>query len=173
VLAFPEWQTIFDWHHTGGNISQQAMQFDLGAQGPASPNCWSGFAPWPDGQPHIVISINGGNSDDTQWSSGPTSDATCLRFAGPVFVPGHLYRVAMKITWGDHRTGAMAVWFDGTKYADVTGIDDMVYSASTGQQWGVYPKFAHYRKYNTSYPATDVWFSGLVRGSTLADVTLP
>ena len=78
-----------------------------------------------------------------------------------------------KMTWGDHGTGAAQVWIDGVQYVNVSGINTMIYSASTGQQASVYMKFANYRKYDTSYPPQDVWYSGLVLGSSLADVTIP
>jgi hypothetical protein len=175
----PDWQVFQDWHASTITcastcyIDQQPIELDVSTVGMKTPQCRSGTAAYTDGQPHLVISINGGNSDNPNWRLPTATDATCLRYNGPDFIPGHTYRVIYKMTWGDHGTGAAQVWVDGVQYVDVSGINDMIYSASTGQRASVYPKFANYRKYDTSYPPQDVWFGGLVLGSSLADVTIP
>ena len=175
----PDWQAFQDWHASTiacastCYIDQQPIELDVSTVGMKTPQCRSGTAAYADGQSHLVISINGGNSDDPNWTLPTATDATCLRYDGPDFIPGHTYRVIYKMTWGDHGTGAAQVWIDGVQYVNVSGINTMIYSASTGQQASVYMKFANYRKYDTSYPPQDVWFSGLVKGGTLADVTIP
>jgi hypothetical protein len=175
----PAWQLFQDWHASTITcastcyIDQQPIELDVSTVGLKTPQCRSGTAAYADGQPHLIISINGGNSDNPNWRLPTAPDATCLRYNGPDFIPGHTYRVIYKMTWGDHGTGAAQVWIDGTQYVNVSGINTMIYSAATGQQAGVYMKFANYRRYDTSYPPQDVWFSGLIMGSTLADVTIP
>ena len=175
----PDWQAFQDWHASTITcastcyIDQQPLELDVSTVGMKTPQCRTGTVAYADGQPHLVISINGGNSDDPNWRSPTATDATCLRYDGPDFIPGHTYRIAYEITWGDHGTGAAKVWIDGVQYVDVSGINTMIYSAATGQQAGVYMKFANYRRYDTSYPPQDVWYSGLVLGSSLADVTIP
>ena len=175
----PDWQVFQDWHASTiacastCYIDQQPIELDVSTVGMKTPQCRSGTATYADGQPHLVISINGGNADDPNWRLPTATDATCLRYNGPDFIPGHTYRVIYKMTWGDHGTGAAQVWIDGVQYVNVSGINTMIYSAATGQQASVYMKFTNYRKYDTSYPPQDVWFSGLVKGSTLSDVTIP
>jgi hypothetical protein len=175
----PDWQVFQDWHASTITcasicyINQQPISLDVVTQGMKANQCGSRLAPYSDGLPHLQISLNGGNADDPNWELPTATDATCLRYDGPDFIPGHTYRVAYEMTWGDHGTGAAKVWLDGVQYVNVSGINTMIYSASTGQQAGVYMKFANYRKYDTSYPPQDVWFSGLVKGSTLSDVTIP
>jgi hypothetical protein len=179
VKPWPAWQTFQDWHASTiacastCNISQQPIQIDVSTVGGKTNNCTGGQSAFSDGQPHLIVSLNGGNDDNANWTSPTSPDTTCLRYSGPDFIPGHTYRVIYKMTWGDHRTGAAQVWIDGVQYANVSGIDTMIYSAATGQQASVYMKFANYRHYDTSYPPQDIWFSGLVKGSSLSDVTIP
>jgi hypothetical protein len=123
-------------------------------------------------QPRLGIQLNGGDQNDSNWPNEGDGRITCHRYAGPAFYPGRLYRVQMKITWGAHMDGALQVWVNGVKYVDVTGISNLWYSGTTVDS-NTYPVFENYRYYDTSLPTNDVYYGGLIRGSTQADVTVP
>ena len=94
----PDWQVFQDWHASTiacastCYIDQQPIELDVSTVGMKTPQCRSGTATYADGQPHLVISINGGNADDPNWRLPTATDATCLRYNGPDFIPGHTYR---------------------------------------------------------------------------------
>jgi hypothetical protein len=121
--------------------------------------------------PRLELQVNGGNQDDPDWWIKDGNGNTMHRYLGPVFTPGHLYRVQFKVTWGAHMNGAIQLWIDGVKYVDVAGICNLWYSGTTD---GVnYALFENYRKYDTSLPINDVYYGGLLTGTTQADVTVP
>jgi len=167
----PNWNAIFTWHGSiegGGNpigigIAAKGWTNLNGAQLTNS----SGYTAWPDGRPHVVLEVNGG--DSAKW---PTGGATALRFAGPPFEPGHLYRFEMKVTWSDSYQGAIEWWVDGVKYADVTGISNL--QVTNGVHGNVWPTFENYRPYTSSFSGTIInYYGGLITGSTRTDVTVP
>lgn len=158
--SFPNWNTIFTWHpggSAGGGTGLGVWTRDYN-----SSNCISGLKPFADGAPHLGFSLDGG--DPSVW---PNSGSTCLRFAGPTFVPGHVYRVAMKVTWSSSNSGALQLWIDGTQYVDVNNVSTLF----SGQ--GIYPLFENYRPYTTSLPTNDVFYGGLLKGASLSDVSVP
>jgi Polysaccharide lyase len=123
-------------------------------------------------RPRLGIQLNGGNQNDSNWPNEGDGQITCHRFAGPVFTPGQLYRVQARITWGAHMNGALQVWIDGVKYVDVTGISNLWYSGTTVDN-NAYPVFENYRYYDVMLPTNDVYYGGLLTGSSQADVTVP
>jgi hypothetical protein len=157
---YPNWNTVFTWHP--GGSAPSGLGLAIWTQAYNTTNCNSGNKPFADGQPHLGLTLDGG--DPTGW---PNTGGNCLRYAGPTFVPGHLYRVAMKIGWSSSGTGELQLWIDGVQYVGATGISTMF----SGQ--GVYPMFQNYRPYSTSLPTNDIFYGGLIKGSSLADVTIP
>ncbi len=123
-------------------------------------------------QPHLGIQINGGLSGDANWPNEGDGLFTCHRYQGPVFVAGHLYRVQWKITWDAYQRAALQLWIDGVKYADVSGVSTLWRSDSTVDS-GMYPVLENYRYYDSSLPTNDVYYGGLITGSTQTDVTVP
>jgi hypothetical protein len=121
--------------------------------------------------PRLLIMLEGGDQGSPTWpNDGPS--VTCRRFLGPNFQSGHLYRVQYKITWGAHNDGALQVWMDGTKWVDVAGVSNMWYSGNTVDS-GMYAEMTNYRYYDNTLPTSDVYYGGLIKGATQADVAVP
>jgi hypothetical protein len=160
---YPSWNGIFTWHGTGSG-GGAPIAVEISTKAISNTVCYNNntYLAWPDGQPHLMLEVDGG--DPTKW---PTGGATCLRYAGPDFIAGHLYRMQMRITWSDNFQGSVQWYVDGVKYADVTGISDMQLGGN------VYPMFQNYRPFATSFSTNDLYYGGLVVGSTLADVEIP
>jgi hypothetical protein len=173
--SWANWNLIFSWHNTpiGGAWGPQAniqivVATTAPANGSSAVSCGAAYSPV---QSRLSVEVNGGNQDDAQWYN-EDADNTCRRYFGPAFVPGHVYRIEMAVTWGDHKSGAVHLWIDGTDVVNVSGIDNMWYS-SAGQA-GLYPVFENYRPYSPSIGSTnDVYYGGLVKGSSLTDVRVP
>jgi hypothetical protein len=156
----PNWNVVFSWHSTvegGGNPISLVIATKRVST--VACNTSTRYLPWARGKPHLMLEVNGG--DPARW---PTGGATCLHFPGPVFVPGHLYRLQEKVTWSDNYQGAIEWWVDGIKYADVTGVCTLRLGAN------VYPLFENYRPFATTFPTADIFYGGLVRGRTRAAV---
>jgi hypothetical protein len=78
-----------------------------------------------------------------------------------------------KFTWGANNTGAATYWIDGRQIASYTNI------STYGCTGGLYPVLENYRPYptyvngsTTTYTNT-VWYGGIIRGNTFADVAIP
>jgi len=151
------------------------VQIDVDTRGPCDgstswatdpPSGWCVLA-----QPRLEVQVNGGDQNASTWpNEGPT--LTVHRWLGPVFQPGHLYRFQYKIHWDAFGSGTLEWWVDGTKYVDVGGLNNMWHSGSTVDS-NVYAEFSNYRWRDTTLPATDVYYGGLIRGETQADVIVP
>ena len=140
--------------------------------------CWT-YAP---GVMHKIapvwdVKISGGDQNDALWytkDADPSSDSTnreCAFYSSP-FVAGHRYKVQFRVTWSSKRQGAVQLWLDGVQVMNVTGVSNMYYSGTSVDN-GIYPVFENYRKYDTSLPTNDVYYGGLIAGSTQADVAVP
>jgi hypothetical protein len=173
--TFGNWNSIFSWHnwYIGNSYGPLApINLEVATIGPSTGEnsymCGSTMTKL--FQPRLEVQLNGGNEDDPNW---PKEDGqlTCRRYLGPVFQPGHLYRVQMYLNWDATMHGALQVWIDGTRYVDVSGISNMWYSGSTIDQ-NMYPIFENYRAYDTTLPTNDVYYGGLIRGSTQTDVAI-
>jgi Polysaccharide lyase len=172
------WNVIQAFHNSpiNGQWGPLAnIQISVDTRGPAdgstewATNPVSGWARLP--QPRLELQVNGGDQNASTWpSEGPT--LTVHRWLGPAFVPGKLYRVQYKITWGAHKDGAVQLWIDGVKWVDVTGVSNMWYSGSTVDS-GMYVELTNYRQYDTSLPTNSLFFGGIVTGATQADVAVP
>jgi hypothetical protein len=174
--VFGTFNGIFAFHNApiNGVYGPQApVGFEVTTIAPTS-----GATEWRSGvtmsrllRPRLAIELNGGNQSDPSW---PNEDGqfTCRRYLGPVFNAGQTYRIQLKVTWGAHMDGSLQVWIDGTQYVNVTGISNLWYSGSTVDN-GMYPIFENYRAYDTTLPTNDVYYGGLIKGSTQADVTIP
>ena len=159
----PNWNVVFSWHGTvsgGGNPAS----IEIATKAVSTTACGSSttYVPWTDGKPHLMLEVNGG--DPARW---PTGGATCLRFSGPVFVPGSVYRVQEKVTWSDNYQGAVEWWVNGVKYADVTGVCTLQLGGN------VYPLFENYRPFAVTFPTADIYYGGMIKGSSQAEVTVP
>jgi hypothetical protein len=172
-----DWNIIQDFHNfpiNGVNAPQAPLQMAVSSEGPTSgASCWTANTSLSKlGTPRLNLQLAGGDQNDPNWWLKDGLTATNHRCNGPAFVPGHLYRVQYKITWGAHMNGSVQWWIDGAQYLNISGISNMWYSGSTVDT-GMYPIFANYRKYDTTVPTTDVYFGGLLVGDTQADVTAP
>jgi hypothetical protein len=154
------WNNVFSWH-PGGN-GPQGTEVQIWTESYASSDCLAPNQPFADGRPHVGVSLNGGDP-----AAYPNAGSTCLRFAGPAFVAGHVYRVEMGVTWGANDDGAFQVWIDGVKYADLSGVSTL------WQGQTVYALFENYRHYTAALPTNDVYYGGLVKGASRADVIVP
>jgi len=156
----PNWNVVFSWHSTlegGGN----PMSLVVATKRVSTVACSTStrYLQWARRKPHLMLEVNGG--DPARW---PLGGATCLHVPGPVFVPGHLYRVQEKVTWSDNYQGAVEWWVDGAKYADVTGVCTLQLGGN------VYPLFENYRPFATTFPTADIYYGGLIKGPTKAAV---
>jgi hypothetical protein len=170
------WNLIFSWHNTPvrgvwgpqANI-QLVVATTAPSNGATAVSCGGQYTTL--SQPRLSIELTGGNQDDSRWFVDD-SDSTCRRYFGPVFQPGHVYRVAMAVKWGDHKSGALKVWIDGTEVTNVSGIDNLWYGAAG--QAGLYPVFENYRPYSFAIRSiNDVYYGGLIKGTSLDDVQVP
>jgi len=158
----PNWDVFFTWHDSGcgsGCSAPQAnINFTIANAQPNGTGGWSYFA-----TPRLDVEAYGGNPADTNWWSDGH------RYFTPInFTPGRKYNVQMKVTWGDSSNGALSVWIDGTPVVSATGINTL------WQGEGVYPMFQQYRAGNAGITnSTDIYWGGLVQGSSLSDIALP
>lgn len=173
--AWANWNLIFSWHDTplAGVWAQANIQLVVATSAPATGStavaCGAPYAPL--SKPRLSVELNGGNQDDPKWYIDD-ADNTCRRYFGPMFVPGHVYRIAMAVTWGDHKSGAVRLWIDGTEVVNATSIDTMWYGAAG--QAHVFPVFENYRPYSPNIGTPNsVFYGGLVKGSSYDDVRIP
>jgi hypothetical protein len=170
--TFGNWNGIFAWHNNFGYLQNIMLEVDTLGPTKSGGGAFSCVKPLTTlSRPRLGIQLQGGNANDSSWPYG-SSQLTCLRFQGPIFQPGRLYRVSMRVSWSPYMRGTLEVWFDGLKYVDVRGISNMWYSGSTIDS-GIYPIFTNYRPYDTSLPINVVYYGGLIRGTTRADVGIP
>lgn len=169
--SFGAWNNIFVWHNsiypnpTGSNLS-----IGVTTIGPSS-----GASRWSCGsslsqlsKPRIMIGLDGGNvgaggSDSTQ--------STCKRYLGPEFQAGQRYRISMRIKWNAYQNGEVEVWINDVRYVNEIGISTWWRNGDLLDN--VYPILENYRKYDTSLPTNIVYYGGIVKGSTAADVAIP
>jgi hypothetical protein len=87
------------------------------------------------------------------------------------FVAGELLDFIMQVKWASDGTGFVNIWVsrNGGSYTQ--------YVADTGPNlWvseGAYPKMANYRRTGASGHTNIVYFTGLLRGASLADLAVP
>jgi hypothetical protein len=78
----------------------------------------------------------------------------------------------MAVRWSDEKTGALEVWINGQRIADASDLSTMWRGES------VYPIFENYRPGNWQIGNLITWtntvyYAGLVKGRTRADVGIP
>jgi hypothetical protein len=126
-------------------------------------------------QPRLEVALTGGSNDRV----GNDGGHTCLRFQGPVFRAGAVYRVAYQVKWDAFGQGLFRWWVDSgdgrgyVLYADVSGVSTLWRDASNNVDTKTYPELLNYRKADSSLPTSIMYYGGLIRGSTLADVVIP
>jgi hypothetical protein len=160
-LPYPNWNSIFTWHDTGcgsGCSAPQAnVEVNVATAQPDGSGGWSFYA-----TPKLEVAAYGGDpADPNWWSKG-------RRWYTVDFVPGKRYVVQMGIRWGDHGDGSIEAWIDGKQVVPPTPVSTLWWGM------GVYPVFENYRFQNTTLTWTnDVYYGGLVKGASRADVSLP
>jgi Polysaccharide lyase len=175
-----DWNFIMSFHNMPINgVWGPLAPLELSVSTEAPTDTSRAFWTYPAGSIHQVspiflVGINGGNQDDPLWYTKDGFTNTNRRYPlyGASFIAGHRYRVEMRITWSAHMVGSVAVWIDGTKYLDVSGVSNMWQSGGTVDS-GMYPLFENYRAFSSSLPTNDVYYGGLAVGSSQADVALP
>jgi hypothetical protein len=176
--VYGNWNGIFAFHDSyfaGGWSPLAPFGIGVATLGPASGaneyRCGSSMAKL--AEPRLEIVLTGGDRDNPNWASdGSNGTNTCRRYLGPVFRAGQLYRVMMFVKWDAYQNGALQVFVNGTKVVDVTGLSTM-WRSGTNTDPGTYPIFQNYRYYDASLPVNAVYYGGLIKGSTQADVTIP
>jgi Polysaccharide lyase len=173
--AFGSWNTIWAFHDSsfGGSYSPLApLNLEVATVGyPSGTRLCQNTGLVTLSPPRLQMQLNGGNKNTTNWPNDDT-DNTCRRFLGPSFTSGTLYRVQIRVTWGAHKNGALQVWTNGVKWVDQTGVDTMWESGGTADP-SMYPVFENYRYYDTSLPTDIMYYGGLIKGATQADVAVP
>jgi hypothetical protein len=160
--TWPQFNVIMSWHGTDG-----APYFAGTGTLISTLNQWHNGTtfPYADGRPRLMFDSLGTDCSGTrrQW-----------HFHDPApFRPGHRYVIQQKIKWGDSRDGGMAIWVDGRQVVPwTTGLSNMACG------YGLYPVFENYRPANGRIGniirrTNSVYYGGLVKGISLADVTIP
>ncbi len=158
--TYPDWNNIFIWHGTSG-----APFCGLALAVSTKVDTNGSYSSFPDGQPHLSLDLWGNSTTNLGFTQE-------YHFYDPApFQPGHRYRIAMKVLWGDSNTGGVEWWVDGRQVTPfTTGLTNMAVG------YGLYPIFENYRPAASSAGITwtnTVYYGGLVKGSSLADVSLP
>jgi hypothetical protein len=171
--VFGNWNGVFAWHDGNAGAPLAPIGLGIATLGPASGaseyTCGSSMVKL--AQPRLEVDLTGGDLGNPDWASdGSNGTNTCRRYQGPVFQPGHLYHVQMSVKWDANQQGTLQVFIDGTKYVDVGGVSTMWRSGSTSDP-ATYPIFQNYRIYDAGLPVNDVYYGGLIKGSTQFDVT--
>jgi hypothetical protein len=115
-----------------------------------------------------MFSIDGG---DVAQSGTDTATNTCKRILGPVFVAGQRYRIATRIKWDAYQAGSVDIYVNDAPVVSLSNINTWWRSGTALDT--VYPLFENYRKYDNTLPMNTVYYGGLIRGSTTADVAIP
>jgi hypothetical protein len=160
---YPDWNNIFIWHGTAGApycglAVAVSSNVDLNGMG---------YGPFADGQPHLSLDVWGNNS------TNPSKIQEWHFYDPNPFQAGHRYRIAMKVLWGDSNTGGVQWWIDGAQASPWTsGVSNMAAG------YNLYPIFENYRPANSKINnmitwTNDVYYAGLVKGVSLADVAIP
>jgi hypothetical protein len=118
--------------------------------------------------PRLCVQIIGGPNNTS------TDDATHTNrtIIGPVLQAGHRYRVAYRVKWDAYQAGELEWWVDGVQYGQLTGISTLFRNVS-GVDNSAYPQMLNYRHQSTTLPTSIIYYGGFIRGSTMADVTIP
>jgi hypothetical protein len=180
--GFGNWNSFgLEFHATTGllgPVMQEVATVGPASGGTAGPN---GSISYTCGQnmvkltqPRLQIALTGGLNDKT------TNDAshTCLRFQGPVFHPGTVYKTIYQVKWDAFQQGSFSWWVDAgdgrgyVQYAQATGVSTLWRSPATVDT-GTYPQLLNYRKTDTSLPTSTMYYGGFIRGTTMTDVTIP
>ncbi len=72
------------------------------------------------------------------------------------------------ITFGPYKATVVQI-HDG----DTIDVDIVLIPRAGDIDPGMYPVFENYRAYDTSLPTNDVYYGGLIRGVSQAEVTVP
>jgi Polysaccharide lyase len=168
--AFGNWNNFMSWHTStlSGVGDGWGLGFFIGNNAPAGSPAGAQYgcgASLTQVQPYIGVAVSGGDMANS-------AAQTCLRWRGPNFVAGALYKVAMRVTWSADQTGSVDIWINGAQYVHATGISEWWKNGSTYDA-GPYPLLYNYRRYDSSLPRDIFYFGGLIRGSTATDVEIP
>jgi hypothetical protein len=126
-------------------------------------------------QPRLQVALTAGLNNATTNDSSHT----CLRFQGPAFRPGAVYRVIYQVKWDSFGHGLFRWWVDSgdgrgyVLYADADGVSTLWRDGSGNVDTRTYPQLLNYRKTDTSLPTSIMYYGGFVRGSTMTDVMIP
>ncbi len=131
----------------------------------------SGAALVPISPARFAVELNGGLISSAWPNENGTF--TCRRYLGPVFTAGQLNRIQWRIKWGANSDGQVEVWINGTLVKNVSGISNMWRNASYAYDPGIYPVLENYRLVDTTIPQNIVYFGGIIRGTSRAQVTVP
>jgi hypothetical protein len=161
--------------HSGGLVgaSQAPVNLLVARYGPANgANMWTASTPLARlSAPRLAVCVYGGDAGDSNW---PNEDGrfTARCYLGPVFQAAHLYRVQMRAKWDAYMSGSLEMLVDGTSVVNASGISTL-WQRNGQVDNDMYPIFENYRGYTTTLGTTDVYYGGLILGSTQTDVTVP
>jgi hypothetical protein len=182
-LTFGNWNSFgLEFHSTIGSLGplmQQIATIGPGGKGARGRNS---SASYPCNsrmvklaRPRLEVALTGGQND----AVGSDGAHTCLRFQGPEFHAGRLYRVIYQVKWDAFGHGMFRWWVDSgdgrgyRAYADVSGVSTLWRDASGNADAGTYPQLLNYRKTDTSLPTAVMYYGGIIRGATMRDVMIP
>jgi hypothetical protein len=170
--TYGTWNNIFAWHNAiYANATGSNWSVGVSTLGPSS-----GASSWSCGQvslsklaqPRLMFSLDGG---DVAQSGNDTTTNTCKRILGPVFVAGQRYRIASRIKWDAYQAGSVDIYVNDVLVVSLSNISTWWRSGTSLDN--DYPLFENYRKYDNTLPTNIVYYGGLIRGSTMADVAIP
>jgi hypothetical protein len=182
-LGFGNWNSFgLEFHSSIGSLGpvmQEVATIGPAGGGTAGPNgaisyaCNSGMVKL--AQPRLELALTAGLNNAT------VNDAshTCLRFQGPVFRAGAVYKVIYQVKWDAFGQGTFRWWVDSgdgrgyVEYADASGVSTLWRDSAGNVDAHTYPQFLNYRRADSSLPTSIMYYGGFVRGSTLTDVTVP
>jgi Polysaccharide lyase len=158
--TYPDWNNIFIWH---GNSGAPFCGLAVAVSTKVDTN--GSYSNFPDGQAHLSLDLWGNSVSNPGFTQE-------YHFYDPrPFQPGHRYTIEMKVLWGDSNTGGVEWWVDGMQVTPfTTGLTNMAVG------YGLYPIFENYRPNASAAGITwtnTVYYGGLVKGSSLADVSVP
>jgi hypothetical protein len=181
--GFGNWNSFgLEWHASIGllgPIMQEIATVGPSGSGSAGPN---GSTSYPCNsnmvklaQPRLQVALTGGLNNATTNDSSHT----CLRFQGPAFQPGTVYKTIYQVKWDAFGQGSFRWWVDSgdgrgyVLYADVSGVSTLWHDGSSNVDTKTYPQLLNYRKTDTSVPTSIMFYGGFIRGSTMNDVSIP